>query len=138
VPDELADLIREMHPSLKKKVRASLDMILSDPQKGKALKEEFAGLHSFRVGNFRIIYQISRKHVEIVALGPREEIYGEIFLILKGEGPSEIGSDRQSHHHLFYKSPLFSSMGGVNGQGGGRKTRLRKWENPFSSPHRRS
>jgi mRNA interferase RelE/StbE len=86
VPDEAADLIRGMHPNLKKKVRASLDMILSDPLKGKALKEELAGLHSFRVGNFRIIYRNSRKHVEIVALGPRQKIYEETFLILKREG----------------------------------------------------
>jgi mRNA interferase RelE/StbE len=86
VPDELADLIRGMHPSLKKKVRASLGMILSDPQKGKALKEELAGLHSFRVGNYRIIYRIFRKHVEIVALGPRQKIYEETFLILKRDG----------------------------------------------------
>ena len=86
VPDEVADLIRGMHPRLKKKVRASLDMILSDPQKGKALKEELAGLHSFRVGNFRIVYRISKKHVEIVALGPRQKIYEETFLVLKREG----------------------------------------------------
>ncbi len=85
VPDEVASLIRGMHPSLKKKVRASLGMILSDPQKGKALKEELAGLRSFRVGNYRIIYRISRKHVEIVALGPRQKIYEETFLILKKE-----------------------------------------------------
>ncbi len=61
-------------------------MILSDFQKGKALKEELAGLHSFRVGNYRIIYRISRKRVEIVALGPRQKIYEETFLILKREG----------------------------------------------------
>jgi mRNA-degrading endonuclease RelE of RelBE toxin-antitoxin system len=43
-------------------------------------------LHSFRVGNYRIIYRIFRKHVEIVALGPRQKIYEETFLILKREG----------------------------------------------------
>ena len=86
VPDEGADLIRGMHPNLKKKVRASLDMILASPQKGKALKEELAGLHSFRVGNFRIVYRVTGKHVEIVALGPRQKIYEETFLILKREG----------------------------------------------------
>jgi mRNA interferase RelE/StbE len=86
VPDEVAGLIRGMHPSLKKKVRASLDMILSDPQKGKALKEELAGVHSFRVSNFRIVYRISKKHVEIVAIGPRQKVYEETFLILKREG----------------------------------------------------
>lgn len=86
VPDEVADLIRGMHPNLKKKVRASLDMILASPQKGKALKEELAGLHSFRVGNIRIVYRVTGKHVEVVAIGPRQKIYEETFLILKREG----------------------------------------------------
>ena len=86
VPHEVSDLIRGMHPNLRKKVRASLDIILTDPDKGKALKGELAGLRSFRVSNFRIIYGISKKYIEIVAIGPRQKIYEETFLILKRDG----------------------------------------------------
>ncbi|HDH05871.1 MAG TPA: type II toxin-antitoxin system RelE/ParE family toxin [Nitrospirae bacterium] len=83
VPDDIAELIRTMHPHLKKKVRASLQIILSAPLSGKALKDELAGLRSFRVSKFRIIYRISRrKHIEIVAVGPRERIYEETFRLL--------------------------------------------------------
>jgi mRNA interferase RelE/StbE len=86
VPHGVADLIRGMHPNLKRKVRASLDMILTDPDKGNALKGELTGLKSFRVSNFRIIYRISKKGIEIVALGPRQKIYEKTFLTLKRDG----------------------------------------------------
>jgi mRNA interferase RelE/StbE len=82
VPDEVAALVRKMHPHLKRKVKASLQIILSDPNSGKALKDELAGLRSFRVSRFRIIYRIFRKNIEIVAIGPRESIYEETFRIL--------------------------------------------------------
>ncbi|MDE2216272.1 MAG: type II toxin-antitoxin system RelE/ParE family toxin [Planctomycetota bacterium] len=84
VPDNVAELISKMHPHLKKKVKASLQSILSDPYSGKALKDELAGLRSFRVSRFRIIYRISdQKLIEIVAIGPRECIYEETFWLLK-------------------------------------------------------
>ncbi|MBU6391974.1 MAG: type II toxin-antitoxin system RelE/ParE family toxin [Planctomycetes bacterium] len=80
----MAELISKMHPHLKKKVKASLQSILSDPYSGKALKDELAGLRSFRVSRFRIIYRISdQKLIEIVAIGPRECIYEETFWLLK-------------------------------------------------------
>ena len=59
--------------------------ILADPSSGKALKEELAGLRSFRVGTFRIIYRVMRNVVEIVAIGPRERIYEETYRLLKRE-----------------------------------------------------
>lgn len=84
VPDNVAELIRNMHPHLKKKVKASLQAILSDPYSGKVLKDTLAGLRSFRVSRFRIIYKISdQKLIEIVAIGPRENIYEETFRLLK-------------------------------------------------------
>jgi len=84
VPDTVAELIRNLHPHLKKKVKASLQAIVSDPYSGKPLKDELAGLRSFRVSRFRIIYRISgKKLIEIIAIGPRECIYEETFRLLK-------------------------------------------------------
>ena len=85
VPDEVADLVRGMHPALKRKTRASLKTILSDPSSGKALKDELAGLRSFRVGSFRILYRVIRNVIEIVAIGPRERLYEETYRLLKRE-----------------------------------------------------
>jgi mRNA interferase RelE/StbE len=85
VPDEVAGLVRGMHPTLKRKTKASLKTILANPSSGKALKDELAGLRSFRVGTFRIIYRMTRNIIEIVAIGPRERIYEETYRLLKRE-----------------------------------------------------
>jgi mRNA interferase RelE/StbE len=87
IPDEIAELVRCMHPDLKRKTRASMKTILAVLSSGKALKEELAGLRSFRVGTFRVIYRVMRNIVEIVAIGPRERIYEETYRLLKREGP---------------------------------------------------
>jgi mRNA interferase RelE/StbE len=84
VPDDIVSLIKGMHPLLKKRVRSGLEVILNDPYCGKALKEELAGLRSFRIKRLRIIYKISSKReISIVALGPRKYIYEETFRIIK-------------------------------------------------------
>ena len=84
IPDGVAEFVRRMHPYLKKKIKASLKIIISDPDSGKILRDELTGLRSFRVSSFRIIYRIStKKIIEIVAIGPREHIYGETFRLLK-------------------------------------------------------
>jgi mRNA interferase RelE/StbE len=85
VPDKVADLVRGMHPTLKRKTRASLKAILADPSSGKALKYELAGLQSFSVGTFRVICRVTRNVVEIVAIGPRGRIYEETYRLLKRE-----------------------------------------------------
>ena len=83
-PKEIQELIRTMHPSLKKKVKASLKIILSEPYSGKALMEELSGLRSFRISSFRIIYRIKEpEQIELVAIGPRERIYQETFRIIQ-------------------------------------------------------
>ena len=86
IPHRVRELVREMHPHLKRKIKASMKIVLSNPNEGKVLKDGLAGLRSFRVGRLRIIYRVERNVVEIVAIGPRERIYEETFLILKKEG----------------------------------------------------
>jgi mRNA interferase RelE/StbE len=84
VPKDVRELIRKMHPSLKKKVKASLKIILSEPYSGKTLMDELSGLRSFRISSFRIIYRIKEpEQIELVAIGPRERIYEETFRIIQ-------------------------------------------------------
>jgi mRNA interferase RelE/StbE len=86
VPQDVRELIRTMHPSLKKKVKASLKIILSEPSSGKALMDELSRVRSFRVSSFRIIYRIKEpRQIELVAIGPRERIYGETFRHIQKE-----------------------------------------------------
>jgi mRNA interferase RelE/StbE len=84
VPKDVRELIRTMHPFLKKKVKASLKIILSEPYSGKALMDELSGLRSFRISSFRIIYRIKGpEQIELIAIGPRERIYEETFRIIQ-------------------------------------------------------
>ena len=86
VPKDVKELIRTMHPSLKKKVKASLKIILFEPFSGKALMDELSGLRSFRISSFRIIYRIKEpEQIELVAIGPRERIYEETFRMIRKE-----------------------------------------------------
>ena len=88
VPATIAKLIANLHPDLKKRVRMVMETILAEPDVGKALKDELAGLLSYRVKRFRILYRLGPdKEVEIVTIGPRRYIYEETFrLISKGRG----------------------------------------------------
>ena len=82
IPDDVSELIRKMHPHLKKRMKSSLKVILPDPSSGKALGDELSGLLSYRVGPFRIIYRLSGKIIELIAIGPRTTIYNETYKIL--------------------------------------------------------
>jgi mRNA-degrading endonuclease RelE of RelBE toxin-antitoxin system len=75
MPRTLRTLIRHLPPELKAKVKAALRSIAENPYRAKELGEELAGLRSCRIAKSRIIYRIVRSTVEIVALGPRAEIY---------------------------------------------------------------
>jgi mRNA interferase RelE/StbE len=86
VSDATPALIRTMHPQLKRKVRAALQSIQSDPPLGKAIKDELAGLRSFRIGRIRVIYREERgSYIDIVAVGPRRSIYEETYRIIHRE-----------------------------------------------------
>ena len=87
VPAHLVNLISTLHPELKKKLRRALNNIITDPFCGKSLKDELEGLRSLRVSRFRIIYRIEAKEIQIVAIGPRSNIYQETYRLIKKETP---------------------------------------------------
>ena len=84
VPADIASLIRNLHPQIKSAIRFALQTILNDSNCGKTLKDELAGLKSCRVKRYRVIYRISsaKKELEIIAIGPRKNIYKETFRII--------------------------------------------------------
>ena len=83
VSAEVAQLVRGLHPDIKRKVRAALDRLGSDGEAGKALQGDLKGLRSLRVARFRVIYRpSSRVIIEIVAIGPRDRIYEETMRLI--------------------------------------------------------
>ncbi len=84
VPDDVAVLLRGLHPSLKQKIKGALRALQQDPRSGKPLREELEGLRSYRVSRFRIVYRVADKtSIEIIAVGPRKNIYEETFRLLQ-------------------------------------------------------
>ena len=77
-------MVRQLHPDLKRKVRASLATLSRDPHAGKSLREELEGLRSLRVGRLRIVFRIAAEErtVDIVAIGPRASIYEETYRLV--------------------------------------------------------
>ena len=84
VQGQVEELIRGLHPALKRKVRAGLYLVRTDPEAGKELRDELAGLRSLRVGRLRIVYRVaSRRLIDLVAIGPRRTIYQETLRLLR-------------------------------------------------------
>jgi mRNA-degrading endonuclease RelE of RelBE toxin-antitoxin system len=79
--------VSHLPPELKKKVRAALKSIAADPHRAKELRDELTGLRSYRVAGARLIYRIEGSRIEVVAFGPRADIYeraaGELSLALR-------------------------------------------------------
>ena len=73
-----ADLVQQLPPERKRKVRAALAELLRDPELGEPLERELTGMRRIRVGQLRIVYRVSGLAVEIVAIGPRRTIYAEL------------------------------------------------------------
>ena len=75
--EEISTYIRSLYPALKKRIHNALDQIRKQPGEGKPIQRELSGYRSFRIGKFRIIYRVTTKEIEIVAVGPRRTIYEE-------------------------------------------------------------
>ena len=75
MPRMLRDLIRHLPPELKAKIKAALRSISDDRYRAKELKGDLEGLRSYRVARSRVVYRIAGSAVQIVALGPRANIY---------------------------------------------------------------
>ena len=62
---------------MKKRIHNALEQIRKQPGEGKPLQRKLSGYRSFRIGKFRIIYRVTTKEIEVVAVGPRRAIYEE-------------------------------------------------------------
>ncbi|NGZ08871.1 MAG: type II toxin-antitoxin system RelE/ParE family toxin [Nitrospira sp. LK70] len=55
---EAAERIRKFHPQVKQEIKEGIRELLISPLAGHALQFELAGLRSYRVRTYRIIYRI--------------------------------------------------------------------------------
>jgi mRNA interferase RelE/StbE len=61
----------------RKRLMLAIELIIDNPKKGKRMTGHLKGKLSWRVGEYRIIYQIieERLHISIVKIGLRKEVY---------------------------------------------------------------
>ncbi len=75
--ESILERLVKREPELAKRLIQALDELEEDPFQGKPLKGELKGLYSYRVGSYRVVYQI-RKHellVIVIDIGHRRDIY---------------------------------------------------------------
>lgn len=81
---EAAERIRKFHPQVKREIKEGIRELLLSPLAGHSLQFELAGLRSYRVRTYRIIYRINNDEscLDIVFVGPRRNVYEELRTLL--------------------------------------------------------
>ncbi len=80
IPPHVAEVIRSLHPDLKRSIKAAIRAIAIEPECGEPLLRDLDGLWKYRVRRFRIVYAIDRKRrvIRLMAVGHRRNVYEEL------------------------------------------------------------
>ena len=72
--------IGQLDPQVQRRVRAAIERLAEDPERGKPLQMTLRGLRSWRTGDFRIVYRIFERRIEVVIVAPghRREVYDRL------------------------------------------------------------
>jgi mRNA interferase RelE/StbE len=70
-------LLMRAQPAFGARVARAIDRIAQDPAIGTPLRGSLMGLHKYRVGPYRIIYEMHRGRllVIVIDIGHRKEVY---------------------------------------------------------------
>jgi mRNA interferase RelE/StbE len=85
VPPHVAEVLRHLHPDIKRPIKAALRAISNDPTIGEPLERELEGLLKYRVSRFRIAYAVDRAHriIRVMAVGHRRRIYDDLMEMVR-------------------------------------------------------
>ena len=80
-----AKAIKKLDPTVRERVRAAIDALREDPHRGKPLQLTPKELYSWRTGDWRIVYRLDRRRIEVVhaTLGHRREVYTRVRSLLR-------------------------------------------------------
>lgn len=80
IPPHVAEVMRVLHPDLKRLIKSAIRAIAVNPECGEPLQRELDGLRKYRVRRFRIVYAIDRKKqtIRLMAVGHRQSVYEEL------------------------------------------------------------
>jgi len=64
-------------PKMGRRIAIALDLLSKEPHRGIPLRGELKGLFKYRVGTFRIIYQLQKRKliVTVIDIGHRKDVY---------------------------------------------------------------
>lgn len=70
-------MLAKSQPKMARAVVVALDYLKQNPLSGTPLRAELKGLFKYRVGSYRIIYQILKKIllIDIIDIGHRRDVY---------------------------------------------------------------
>ncbi|MGE3153911.1 MAG: type II toxin-antitoxin system RelE/ParE family toxin [Nitrospiraceae bacterium] len=88
---DAAERIRKLHPQVKREIREGIRELLVSPLAGRLLQFELAGLRSYRVRTYRIIYRVhdDESCLDIIFVGPRRNVYEELRTLLLAQRGDE-------------------------------------------------
>ena len=74
---EAASHIRKLHPEAKRMIRNGVRTLLENPLQGHELHLELSGFRSYRIKNYRVLYQINHQEgfIEVYFVGHRRNVY---------------------------------------------------------------
>jgi len=74
---EAEDFLNKLDNNIKKRISSKIELLKANPELGKPLTANLAGLWSLRIGDFRVIYQIKNQELAIliIKLGHRKNVY---------------------------------------------------------------
>lgn len=61
----------------RRRIIAGIDQLKTNPAAGSVLKGEFSGLRRIRIGNYRVVYEVSDQQlvVLVIRIGHKWEVY---------------------------------------------------------------
>lgn len=74
---EAKERIDKLDNKKKRQIKEAIERLARNPETGKRLLHEFAGLFSYRSGDYRIIYRVDHHEILVIILtvGHRKDIY---------------------------------------------------------------
>ncbi len=67
--------LEALEARFREQLKAALRELSRNPLLGKKLKGELAGLRSYRLGAFRIVYRLTKEAVEVAYIDHRKDVY---------------------------------------------------------------
>ena len=67
--------LRDLDQQTQIRILRELQILKENPYAGKALKGRWEGTYSLRIGDYRVIYTISKDMVNLLTVGHRKTVY---------------------------------------------------------------